>query len=116
LMILPTSKSLCGSRVGIEVKTYLYCIYCKVKIRIQEEKCHTLRSRCACVWNIYGDYPNSTMLLEICLSCLKLGKHFYYRAWATSFLSLFFTWWESKYPFFSYLGHLSIFSNTFLFT
>ena len=47
---LPTSKSLCGDQVGMDMKTYLHCIYCKVKTRIQEEKCHTLRSRCACVW------------------------------------------------------------------
>ena len=47
---LPTSKSLCGAQVGMNMKTYLYCIYCKVKTRIQGEKCHTLRSRCSCVW------------------------------------------------------------------
>ena len=47
---LPTSKTLCGAQVGMNMKTYLHCIYCKVKTRIQGEKCHTLRSRCACVW------------------------------------------------------------------
>ena len=47
---LPTSKSLCGSQVGMNIRTYLHCIYCKVKTRIQGEKCHTLRSRCVCVW------------------------------------------------------------------
>ena len=31
---LPTSKSLCGAQAGINVKTYLHCIYCKVKTRI----------------------------------------------------------------------------------
>jgi hypothetical protein len=46
------------------VKTYLYCIYCKVKTRIQGEKCHTIRSRCACVEYIVPN-PNSMMLLEI---------------------------------------------------
>jgi hypothetical protein len=51
---LPTSKSLCGAQVGMNVKSYLHCIYCKVKTKIQEEKCHTLRSKCACMWNIYG--------------------------------------------------------------
>jgi hypothetical protein len=30
-------KSLCGVQVGMEVKTYLYCIYCKIKTRIQGE-------------------------------------------------------------------------------
>ena len=47
---LSTSKNLCGAQVGMNVRTYLYCIYNKVKTRIQGEKCHTLRSRCACVW------------------------------------------------------------------
>jgi len=50
---LPTSKSLCGAQAGINVKTYLHCIYCRVKTRIQGERCHTLRSRYACVWNMY---------------------------------------------------------------
>ena len=36
--------------VGINNMAYLYCICSKVKSRIQGEKCHTLRSRCACVW------------------------------------------------------------------
>jgi hypothetical protein len=40
---LPTSKSLCGAQVEINMKSYLHCIYCKVKTRIQEENCHTLR-------------------------------------------------------------------------
>ena len=47
---LSTSKSLCGAQVEMHMKTYLHCIYSKVKTRIQGEKCHTLRSRCACVW------------------------------------------------------------------
>ena len=47
---LPTSKSLCGAQVGMNMKTYLHCIYCKVKTRIEGERCHTLRSRYACVW------------------------------------------------------------------
>ena len=54
---VPTSKGLCGASVGMNMKTYLHCIYCKVKTRIQGEKCHTLRSRCACVWiyiYVYG--------------------------------------------------------------
>ena len=54
---LPTFKSLCGAQVGMNMETYLHCIYCKVKTRIRGEKCHTLRSRCACGWiyiYIYG--------------------------------------------------------------
>jgi hypothetical protein len=54
MMTLPSFflllTTLCGAQVGLKMKTYLHCIYCKVKIRIQGEKCHTLRSRCACVW------------------------------------------------------------------
>ena len=34
---LPTSKSLCESQVGMNMRTYLHCIYCKVKTRIQGE-------------------------------------------------------------------------------
>ena len=34
---LPTSKSLCGAQVGMNMKTYLHCIYCKVKTRIKEK-------------------------------------------------------------------------------
>ena len=45
-------KSLCGVRVEIKYVAYLPCVYRKVKPRIQGEKCHTRRSRCACVWNI----------------------------------------------------------------
>ena len=37
-------------QVGINKIAYLYHICCKVESRIQGEKCHTLRSRCACVW------------------------------------------------------------------
>jgi hypothetical protein len=32
---LPTSKGLCGAQVGINLRTYLDCIYYKAKIRIQ---------------------------------------------------------------------------------
>ena len=59
---LSTSKSLCGAQIGINIRTYLHCIYCKVKTRILGEKCHTLRSRCACVWNMY-------MVANIILLC-----------------------------------------------
>ena len=46
-------KSLCGVQVGIKYVAHLPCIFCKVKPWIQGEKCHILRSRCACVWNIW---------------------------------------------------------------
>ena len=51
LLFSPTSKKVYVElRVGINKIAYLYCICCKVKQRILGEKCHTLRSRCACVW------------------------------------------------------------------
>ena len=34
---LSTSKSLCGAQVGMNMRTYLHYIYCKVKTRIQGE-------------------------------------------------------------------------------
>ena len=49
--VSPTSKMVYVQlQVGINKIAYLYYICCKVKQRIQGEKCHTLRSRCACVW------------------------------------------------------------------
>ena len=51
LLFSPISKRVyVGLQVGINNIAYLYCICCEVKSRIQGEKCHTLRSRCACVW------------------------------------------------------------------
>jgi hypothetical protein len=35
-------SGLCGGQVVLNMKTYLHCMYCKVKTRIHEEKCHTL--------------------------------------------------------------------------
>ena len=46
----PTSKKVYVEfQVGINKIAYLFSICYKVKSRIQREKCHTLRSRCACV-------------------------------------------------------------------
>ena len=42
-------KGLCGALGRVNKISYLYCICCKVKSRIQGEKCHILRSRCGCV-------------------------------------------------------------------
>ena len=51
LLFSPTSKKVYVElQVGINEIAYLYRICCKVKSRIQGEKCHTLRSRCSCVW------------------------------------------------------------------
>ena len=35
-----------------KAREYLQCIYCKVKPQIQRELSQTMKSRCACVWNI----------------------------------------------------------------
>ena len=49
---------LCGAyRSGESMKKiYLQYIYCKVKPRIQRELSHTIKSRCACVWNMVDIY------------------------------------------------------------
>jgi hypothetical protein len=36
-----------------KARSYLQFLYCKVKQRIQRELCHTIKSRCACVRNIW---------------------------------------------------------------
>jgi hypothetical protein len=36
-----------------KARSYLQCLYCKVNQRIQRELCHTIKSRYACVWNIW---------------------------------------------------------------
>ena len=52
---IPTTKAY-EEFIGREkARTYLQCIYCKVKPRIQRELSHTIKSRCACVW-INGGY------------------------------------------------------------
>ena len=50
--IYPTSKKLMWSSGRDKVCSILTLRIIKSKPRIQGEKCHTLRSRCACVWNI----------------------------------------------------------------
>ena len=48
---------------------YLYCIYCKVKTRIQGENVILLDQDVHVCGYVYSGYPNSTMLLETYLSC-----------------------------------------------
>ena len=51
-----TTKAYMGL-MGTEIAhTYLQGIYCKVKLWIQRESSHTIKSRCACVWNMYMMY------------------------------------------------------------
>jgi hypothetical protein len=64
---LPTTKAYVEFIGREKARTYLQCVYYKVKQLIQRELSHTIKPRCACVW-IYGGYmvanPNSTLLLE----------------------------------------------------
>jgi hypothetical protein len=70
---------------------------------------------CMCVEKMYGGYPNSTMLLESCLSCLKLENTFTREhGLSFSFLSFFHGRHMSTHCF-RYLRHLSIFSILFYF-
>jgi hypothetical protein len=105
LFSLPTTKAYVEFISREKARTYLQCIYCKVKPRIQRELSHTIKSRCACVW-IYGGQPNSTMLLEnISLFCnLKT----FAREQGLSYSSLFLGRHLSTHCF-RYFGHLSIF-------
>ena len=65
---LPTTKAYVEFLGREKARAYLQCIYCKVKPRIQRELSHTIKSRCASVWNIWWLYmvanPNSTLLFE----------------------------------------------------
>ena len=53
---LPTTKAYVEFIGREKARTYLQCIYCKVKQRIQRELSHTIKSRSECVLNIYGGY------------------------------------------------------------
>ena len=66
---LPTSTSLCGAQVGMNIRTYLHCIYCKVKTRTKEKNVILLDQDVHVCGYVYGGQPNSTMLLETYLSC-----------------------------------------------
>ena len=65
------------SLVGINKVAYLFCIYCKVKTRIQGEECHNPRSRCACVWKVCG--------LECSFNIIFLSTLFYLETWLEFF-------------------------------
>ena len=106
-------KSLCGPQVGINMWTYLHCIYCKVKTRIQGEKCHTLRSRCACVWKIFM-VANVILLCSLKhISLVWNLKILCKKTWAILFIFLLFLDGHLSTHCFRYLGHLSIFSYLF---
>ena len=56
-----------------KARAYLQCICCKVKPRIQRELSHTIKSRCACVWNIWWIYMVANLIL---LCSLKIYLSF----------------------------------------
>ena len=61
-----------------KARAYLQCIYCKVKPWIQRELSHTIKSRCACVWNIWWIYMVSSLILLCSLKTylsFKTWKH-----------------------------------------
>ena len=94
------------------MKTYLHCIYCKVKTTIQGEKCHTLRSRCACAWI----YIVANLILLCSLKHISLVwnlKNFHKKTWAILFISFFGQ--ASEYPLFSISRTLVHFSILFIF-
>jgi hypothetical protein len=47
--------------VDMKNVAYLPCIFYKVTSRIHGKKCYTLRSRCACVWNMVDDEYNAPL-------------------------------------------------------
>ena len=53
---LPTTKVYVEFIGREKDRAYLHCIYCKVKLQIQRELSHTIKSRCACVWNMVDIY------------------------------------------------------------
>ena len=101
-------------KVGIKYVAYLPCLYYKVKSRIQGEKCHTLRSRCACVWNIW--FSNLILLcslkhislVETSNNCKSRGYLSLF-LWRTSLYPLFSILRTSLCPFFQLLFFLSFF-------
>ena len=98
-----------------KARAYLQCIYCKVKQWIQRELSHTIKSRCACVWNIWWIYmvanPNSILLLKNLYLFWNLET--LAREQGLSYSSLFFSGGHLSTHWFVYLGHLSIFSQLF---
>ena len=98
-----------------KARAYLQCIYCKVKQWIQRELSHTIKSRRACVWNIWW-------LILILLCSLKTylpfetWKHFLESI--GYLIHLFFSRRASKYPLFQISRTLVHFFSTpfFLFS
>jgi hypothetical protein len=60
---LPTTKAYVKFIGREKTRTYLQCIYYKVKQWIQREIGDTIKSRCACVWNIWWIYMMAKLIL-----------------------------------------------------
>ena len=114
---LPTTKAYVEFIDREKARAYLQCIYCKIKQWIQRELSHTIKSRCACVWNIWWIYvvrnPNSTLLLENLSLFWNLET--FAREQGLSYSFLLFLGGHLSTHYFRYLGHLSIFSSLFSF-
>ena len=111
----PTTKAYVEFIGREKARAYLQCIYCKVKQRIQRELSHTIKSRCACVWNIWWIYMVASLILLCSLKTylsFETWKHFQENMGYLIHLSFFSGGHLSTYCF-RYLEHLSIFSTLF---
>ena len=59
----PTTKAYVEFIGREKARAYLQCIHCKVKQWIQRELSRTIKSRCACVWNIWWIYMVANLIL-----------------------------------------------------
>ena len=76
-----------------------------------EKKCHTIKSRCACVWNTWWIYMVANLILLCCLthiSLLKLGNIFCKRIGAIFIHLSFFSGGHLSTQCFKYSGHLCV--------
>ena len=59
----PTTKAYVEFIGREKDRAYLQCIYCNVKQWIHRELSHIIKSRCACVWNIWWIYLMANLIL-----------------------------------------------------
>jgi hypothetical protein len=117
-LLLPTLKSLYGSQVGMEVKTYLHCIYCKVNTGIKEKRVILLDKDV----HVCEIYMVAALILLCSLNHISLVwylENTFAREHGLSFLFIFslilsfFYGGHLSTHCFRYLEHLSIFSILF---
>ena len=115
---LPTTKAYVEFIGREKARTYLQCIYCKVKQWIQRELSQTIKSRCACVWiYIWWIYMVANLILLCSLKTylsFETWKHFCKRTWAILFISLSFSGRHLNTHCFKYLKHFCV--HFFLFS